>query len=99
MSAPLNFQLVFGVLTSLVIAGAWWYVALRLPFHWILYALAVTATIGTFISFGIIVLVQSHQSLVLLSPLSYLQTLVGVLDAGLYVVFAAWITSGTKPNT
>jgi hypothetical protein len=82
-----------------VIAGAWWYIALRLPFYWITYALAMLATIGTFISLAIIVLMQTHQSFVLLSPLSYLRTGVGILNAILYIAFAAWITSGTKTNT
>jgi hypothetical protein len=98
-TAPLNLQYLLGIFSSVIIAGAWWYIAVRLPFHWITYALAVLATAGAFVSLGILVLVQGHQSLILVSSLAFLRTGLGVLNALLYVAFAAWITSGTKPNT
>jgi hypothetical protein len=97
--APLNLQFLLGICSSIVVAGAWWYIALRLPFYWITYALALLATVGAFISLAIVVLIQTHQSLALVSPLSYLRTGIGVFDALLYIAFAAWITSGTRPNT
>jgi hypothetical protein len=96
---PINLQFVVGILSSILVAGAWWYIALRLPYHWITYGLAILATAGAFTSLGIVVLIESHQSLVLLPPLSYLRTAVGLLEAALYIAFAAWITSGTKANS
>jgi hypothetical protein len=99
MSTPLSFQLLFGIFASMVVAGAWCYIAVRLPFHWITYALALVATAGAFLSLGIVVLAQSHQSLILVSSLAFLRTGLGVLNALLYVAFAAWITSGTKTNS
>jgi hypothetical protein len=99
MSSPLNLQFVFGIFTSLLIAGAWWYIALRLPYYWLLYALAILSTIGAVISIVITVVLQSHGPYALMAPLSLLHTAVAVLDAILYVAFAAWITSGTKSGT
>ncbi len=98
MHSPFALQFASGILAGLLIAGSWWYIALRLPYHWVLYALAMMATIGTAISIAIAVLVQAHQSLNLIAPLSQLRTGVGVLDAIFYIAFAGWITSRAKSS-
>ncbi len=93
MYSPLTLQFAFGILASLLVAGGWWYIALRLPYHWLLYGLALLATIGTLISIALAMVLEAHQSLALVGPLSKLRTAVGVFDSILFVAFAGWLTS------
>jgi hypothetical protein len=46
MKVPQHIESIIGILTSAVIAGAWWFAAFRLQRLWFLYGLAVVATIG-----------------------------------------------------
>jgi hypothetical protein len=79
-----------------VIAGAWWYAAFRLSSHWILFALAIIATIGLILTAAIIFLAQSRQFQSYLTPLSDLRTILAVLEAGAYVIFVDWLVARVK---
>ncbi|MEO8053470.1 MAG: hypothetical protein ABI833_23980, partial [Acidobacteriota bacterium] len=96
MRSPLIFQFAVGILTSMLVAGSWWYVAVRLPYHWVLYALAMLATIGAVISVGMVVTLQSHANQFLIPLLSQLRTGISLLEGILYVLFAVWITSRAR---
>jgi hypothetical protein len=79
------------VVASAVVAGGWWYAAIRLQRHWFLYSLAAVATVGTLISAGIIFLAGSGKSLIPLLELLHIQSIVAVVDALLFLVFVCWL--------
>jgi hypothetical protein len=79
------------LIPSAVIAGCWWFAAVRLRRHWFLYGLAAIATTGTVITAGIICVAQSGNSLVPVVTLSRIQPILGVAEAILYVFFVCWL--------
>jgi hypothetical protein len=99
MSNAYQIQATIGIVTSGIIAGAWWYAALRLSSYWILYALAMVATLLTLLSATLFFLVQSRAQPALLPAISHVQILLRVLDAALYVVFAGWLLSRCGQQT
>lgn len=98
MNTPYNLQIIFGIVATMVVAGSWWYAAFSLSDQWILYALAVVATIGWLLSGAIILLAQTHQSAASLALISQFRGVVGLFNAALYVVFASWLVSRLQNN-
>jgi hypothetical protein len=58
---------------------------------WILYGLAVVATIGTLLCIVIEWIVVSQQSLAFMVTLLHVQPIIGVADALLYILFVCWL--------
>jgi hypothetical protein len=99
MSHAYQIQATVGIITGVIIAGAWWCAALRLASYWILYALAMVATLLMLFSAAISFLVQSRTQAALLPAIAQVQILLRVLDATLYVVFAGWLVSRCGQQT
>jgi hypothetical protein len=94
-----HLQLYSGVVSGLIVAAAWWYVAIRLSYHWVLYALAIVATVAAvlFLAFALLTLtpqpMRSYPVMHLLSLLGILRVGISLVNAALYIIFAGWITS------
>jgi hypothetical protein len=84
-------ETVIRLFVGIIIAGCWWFAAIRLQKHWILYAIAIIATIGPVLSASMIALTQVSATGASYSMFSVLQTLLAVTNAVLYVIFAGWL--------
>src|SRR5689334_8636378 len=86
---------------GIIIAGCWWFAAIRLQKHWILYAIAIMTTIGPILSASMIALTQVSGNGASYSMFSVLSTLLAIANAVLYVIFAGWlvrVARGTPPS-
>jgi hypothetical protein len=82
------------LLASITIASCWWFAAIRLQKHWILYALAIITTVGPLLSGSMIAMTQmSGSSSGSFTFFSAIQTLLALTTAVLYIVFAGWLVS------
>ena len=84
-------QMVVSLLTSLIIAAAWWYAALRLSSHWVLFALAIVASVSALLALAFLLLVQTPATNSILPAISHLHILVNIADSVLYIIFAGWL--------
>ena len=93
-------QMVVSLLASLIIAGAWWYAALRLSSHWVLFALAIVASISALLALAFLLLMQTPATNTILPAVSHMHILVNIADSVLYIIFAGWLVrqcGGTPP--
>lgn len=79
------------LLGSAVIAGCWWFAAIRSQKHWILYALAAVSTIGPLLTAGMVFAAQISPRGSSMEGISHLWTLLTIVDAVLLVIFAGWL--------
>src|SRR4051795_4035720 len=84
-------QMVVGLISACVIAGAWWYAALRLSYHWILFALAIVASVTAMLSLAFFALMLSPSTNSLIGMVSHFHIVVNIAEAVLYVIFAGWL--------
>jgi hypothetical protein len=102
MSFLNSLQLGLSVVTSSIVAGAWWYIAFRLSYHWVLYALAFVSSLVVLLTVAFLGISMSgpmHTApmmMQLFGLLGFARLVVSILLAILYVIFAAWITSRAK---
>lgn len=81
------------LLAGAVIAGCWWFVAIRLQKYWFLYAIAALATVGPLLSSGMAVLAQimPRGSGASMLGMTHVWTVVSISNAILFVLFATWL--------
>lgn len=80
------------LLASAVIAGCWWFAAIRLQKYWVLYALAAVATIGPLLSSGMVFISQMMpRGSSSIAALSHIWVALTIFDAVLFVLFASWL--------
>lgn len=79
------------LLAHAVIAGCWWFAAIRLQKHWILYAIAATSTIGPLLTAGMVFMAQISPRGSSMEGISHGWTLLSIADAVLFVIFAGWL--------
>jgi len=89
------------LLASAVIAGCWWFAAIRLQKYWLLYAIAALATIGPLLTAGIMFMAQISPRGSSIEAFSHFWTLLVIGDAVLFFLFAGWLirmVRGTPPS-
>jgi len=91
MNASEHIETLVGLLTSAVIAGAWWFAAIRFRRQGLLYGLAVVATIGTLLSFAIALVVDFSTRIDTMHTLLHFQPVCDIADAVLYILFVCWL--------
>lgn len=96
MATAALFPFFIGLLTSATVCGAWWYAAIRkrgVPiFYWL--AAAHTLTFGIHVYSVIIISTQTNYRS--MASVGAMQTLMGVVLAGLYVALVRWLVRGDE---
>jgi hypothetical protein len=80
-----------GILTCAVISGAWWFAAIKSPHIWLFRALAGCTTAQTTLFAILFYQVELHQRLTYFHALSHAQAVLGILEAGFYILLVRWL--------
>lgn len=98
MKSAYYLQTAIGLIAGTIMCAAWWYAAIKFPRTWIFSGLAIAATISILLYAGVLLLIASGSS-GLVVQLSSIQVILHLIQAVFLVLLVRWLAVSLKDQS